>query len=85
MGIAIQTFYDDDDVNQSKEARAARLQEFPKNWVPFAETIVEDFQAAGSFVRALSQGVQTLDHAEMPAAEKAFWKSAERYLDNRPF
>ncbi|PNY25324.1 Protein MKT1 [Tolypocladium capitatum] len=85
LGIAIRTFFDEDEVSDSKEARAARLAEFPKTFVPFAEALADDFRLCTDFVGALNQGVQTLDSKEVPAPDKAAWAKAQGYLDARPF
>lgn len=85
LGIALRTFFDEDDGNESKEARAKRLEDFPKTFVPFAEALEEDFRNCIDFVSALNQGVQTLDVKELPAVDKAEWAKAQKYLENRPF
>lgn len=85
LGIAIRTFFDEDEVGDDKEARATRLEEFPKTFVPFAEALADDFHLCTDFVGALNQGVQTLDSKELPAADKAAWAKAQAYLDARPF
>jgi len=85
LGIAIRTFFDEDEAGDSKEARAARLAEFPRTFVPFAEALADDFRLCADFVGALNQGVQTVDSIELPAADKAAWAKAQRYLDARPF
>ncbi|KAM5374860.1 hypothetical protein ACJZ2D_006204 [Fusarium nematophilum] len=85
LGIAVRTFFDEDEPNDNKEARAKRLQEFPKTFVPFAEALTDDFRIACDFVDALNKGVQVLDNDELPAADKAAWAKAQEYLDARPF
>jgi hypothetical protein len=85
LGIAVTTFFDDDDPSQSKEQRAERLQEFPTTFVPFAEALTEDFRIFVNFVNALNQGMQTLGSDELPLPDKAAWARAQAYLDARPF
>lgn len=85
LGIAVRTFFDDDDVADTKEARATRLEEFPKTYVPFAEALAEDFRISIDFFGALNKGVQILDDKTMPSADKAAWTNAQAYLDARPF
>ncbi|KAJ6438427.1 XPG N-terminal domain-containing protein [Purpureocillium lavendulum] len=85
LGIAIRTFFDEDEASDSKEARATRLAEFPRTFVPFAEALSDDFRLCTDFVGALNQGVQTIDSTELPATNKAAWTQAQRYLDARPF
>lgn len=78
------TFFDGESVKETKEARTTRLRDFPKTFVPFAEAFTEDLQTVVDFVRALSQGVETLGK-ELPEADKAAWKKAREYVDARPF
>jgi hypothetical protein len=85
LGIAVRTFFDEDEVKDDKATRAARLEKFPETFVPFAESLGEDFRTSVDFVKALNQGVQTLDVKEISAADKAQWEKAEKYLDARPF
>ncbi|OAA72269.1 XPG I-region protein [Cordyceps fumosorosea ARSEF 2679] len=85
LGIAVRTFFDDDEVSDGKEARAKRLEEFPKTFVPYAEGLTEDFRLAVDFFNSINQGLQTLDNKELPAADKAAWAKARAYLDARPF
>lgn len=85
LGIALRTFYDDDDVADSKETRASRLADFPRIYVPFALNLVDDFRACTDLVSALNQGVQTLDSKEVSVEDKAAWARAQAYLDARPF
>jgi hypothetical protein len=85
LGIAVRTFFDEDEVKDDKPTRAARLKKFPETFVPFAESLGEDFRISVDFVKAINQGVQTLDVREITAADKALWDKAEKYLDSRPF
>jgi hypothetical protein len=85
LGIAVRTFFDDDELSHTKEERAARLVEFPKTFVPFAEGLAQDFRTCYDFVDALNKGVQTLDNKEMSAADKMPWAKAQEYVDARPF
>lgn len=81
----MRTFFDEDEATDSKEARATRLEEFPKTFVPFAEALTDDFRICVDFVNAVNQGVQTLDIKELPSADKTAWTKAQAYLDARPF
>lgn len=81
----MRTFYDDDEVNDSKETRADRLDKFPKTFVPFAEALAEDLRLVVDFVNAINQGLQTLDSKELPAEDKTAWAKAQAFLDARPF
>lgn len=85
LGIAIRTFFDEDVSTDSKEVRAARLEEFPNTFVPYAEALTADFRICAGFVDAINKGVQTLDNEELPAADKTAWSKAQEYLDARPF
>ena len=85
LGIAIRTFFDDEEAADSKEKRAARLEEFPTTFVPFAEALTEDFRIVVDFINALNQGVQTLNAKELTAADREAWAKAQAYLDARPF
>lgn len=85
LGIAISTFFDDDEATDGQDARSARLKEFPKTYVPYAEALADDFQAAIDLVRSVNQGVQTLDNEQVSEADKMAWKKAQAYLDARPF
>ncbi|KAF7554040.1 hypothetical protein G7046_g6917 [Stylonectria norvegica] len=84
LGIAVRTFYDEDDPNHSKEERANRLAVFPKVYAPYAEALEEDFRVVGDFVEALNKGVEGLVD-ELPAADRAAWAQAKKYLGDRPF
>ncbi|KAF4984339.1 hypothetical protein FZEAL_450 [Fusarium zealandicum] len=85
LGIAVRTFFDEDEPSDGKDARAKRLEEFPKTFVPFAEALDEDFRIACDFVDALNKGVQILDTDALSAADKEAWAKAQAYLDARPF
>lgn len=81
----MRTFFDEDEVTDSQETRAKRLQEFPATFVPFAQALSDDFRTARDFVIALSKGVQTLTDKQFSATEKAVWDRAQKYLEARPF
>lgn len=85
LGIAIRTFFDDDEVSDDRENRAARLKEFPQTYLPQAEAVEEDFRAGVAFFSALNHGIQTLADEEFPASDKEVWAIAQAYLDARPF
>ncbi|ODA79780.1 hypothetical protein RJ55_05374 [Drechmeria coniospora] len=85
LGIAIRTFFDDDEAGDSKKQRADRLREFPRTYVPFAEALSDDFRLCVDFFSALNQGLQTLDIKELQETDKAAWAKAQAYLDARPF
>ncbi|RDA87671.1 hypothetical protein CP532_3777 [Ophiocordyceps camponoti-leonardi (nom. inval.)] len=85
LGVAIRTFFDDDDVNDSEEKRAFNLSEFPKTFVPFAEALADDFRLCVKFVRALNAGIQLVEGKDLSAADKDAWARAKAYLDARPF
>ncbi|OAA39953.1 XPG I-region protein [Metarhizium rileyi] len=85
LGIAVRTFFDEDDASLSKEKRNERLEEFPKTFVPFAEALTDDFRICVDFVNALNQGMQTLGPDELSAVDKQAWTKAQAYLDARPF
>lgn len=85
LGIAVSTFFDEDEATDGRDARNSRLKEFPKTFVPYAEALTDDFQTAVDFVRALNQGVQTLDKEQLSESDKTSWKKAQAYLDARPF
>ncbi|KAF4120442.1 XPG N-terminal domain [Geosmithia morbida] len=83
--ITFRTFFDDDVATDNTEARAERLREFPKTFVPHAEALEEDFRACVGFFSALNKGIQVLDNSELSAANKEVWARAQAYLDARPF
>ncbi|KAG6029643.1 hypothetical protein E4U41_000296 [Claviceps citrina] len=85
LGIAIRTFFDEDEVSDSREKRAKRLEVFPETFVPFAEELTEDFRVCVDFFSAINQGIQTLAANELPKADKMAWAKAQAYLDCRPF
>ncbi|KOS19673.1 Protein MKT1 [Escovopsis weberi] len=85
LGIAIQTFFDEDEPGDSKEQRAQRLRSFPESFVPFAEALEDDFRICCDFVSALNLGIQTLDTALVSSADKAAWQKAQDYITARPF
>ncbi|KHO01487.1 XPG I-region protein [Metarhizium album ARSEF 1941] len=85
LGIAVRTFFDEDDMAHSKERRNERLEEFPKTFVPFAEALTDDFRICVDFISALNQGMQTLGSDELPAQDRTAWSKAQAYLDARPF
>ncbi|PHH82799.1 hypothetical protein CDD82_4778 [Ophiocordyceps australis] len=85
LGIAVRTFFDDDEVSDSMETRAARLAEFPATFVPFAESLTDDFHICVDFIVSLNQGVQTLDSKDLTPSEKTNWAKAQEYLEARPF
>lgn len=85
LGIALRTFFDEDELTHSKEQRAGRLEEFPKTYLPFAEAIRDDFHLCTYFVDSLYKGIQILDDEEVGPDSKAAWASAQAYLEARPF
>ncbi|KAK2603490.1 hypothetical protein QQS21_004350 [Conoideocrella luteorostrata] len=85
LGIAVRTFFDEDETSDSKETRAKRLEDFPETFVPFAEALTDDFRICVDFINALNAGVETLAANELPKADKVAWAKAKAYLDARPF
>ncbi|KAG5977521.1 hypothetical protein E4U55_006724 [Claviceps digitariae] len=85
LGIAVRTFFDEDEASDSQEKRAKRLEVFPETFVPFAEALTEDLRVCVDFVKAINQGVQTLAVDELPKADKFAWARAQAYLESRPF
>ncbi|KPM44014.1 hypothetical protein AK830_g2566 [Neonectria ditissima] len=85
LGIAVRTFFDEDEVTDDKETRATRLQEFPKTFVPFAEALTEDFRTACNFVAAINNGVQECLKTDLSSTDLVAWAKAQEYLDARPF
>lgn len=85
LGIAVRTFFDEDEPSHTKEERAQRLSDFPSVYLPYAEDVRGDILTCCNFVDALNKGVQTLDSRELPAADKANWAKAQAYLEARPF
>jgi hypothetical protein len=81
----VRTFFDEDEASDGKEARAARLEDFPKTFVPFAEALTEDFRICVDFVDALNKGVQIVDKTELSSEDKSAWAKAHAYLNARPF
>lgn len=85
LGIAIQTFFDDDEASDSQETRQIRLAEFPRVFVPYAEALEDDFRACVEFVTAINEGIQQLGSDSLPPADKEAWARAQKYLEARPF
>lgn len=85
LGIAFRTFFDEDNVTDTREARAARLHAYPQTYVPHAEALADDFRICTYFVDALSKGLQILDDSEFAPSSKADWISASAYCEARPF
>lgn len=81
----MRTFFDDDEAGDDKEARAKRLQDFPKTFVPFAEALSDDFEVVWDFVDAINKGVQVLGSEDLSAVDKAAWVKASEYMSARPF
>ncbi|RDA90342.1 hypothetical protein CP533_6018 [Ophiocordyceps camponoti-saundersi (nom. inval.)] len=73
LGVAMRTFFDDDDVNDSKETRAENLAEFPKTFVPFAEALADDFRLCVKLLRAINTGLQTLESKDLATADREAW------------
>ena len=85
LGIAVRTFFDEDEPSHSQEERSKRLAEFPSVYLPYAVDVKGDIRTCCNFVDALTKGVQTLDSKEIPASDKAIWAKAQAYLEARPF
>ncbi|KAF4443860.1 hypothetical protein F53441_11319 [Fusarium austroafricanum] len=85
LGIAVRTFFDDDEAGDDKEGRLQRLEEFPKTFVPFAESLTEDFRVVRGFIYALVKGLQVLGTDEFRAEDMEAWTKAKTYLEARPF
>jgi hypothetical protein len=85
LGIAVRTFFDEDDITDNQETRAKRLEEFPDTFVPFAQALSDDFRTACDFVKALNTGLQILNDDQLSEVEKGAWANAQKYLDARPF
>ncbi|UKZ70548.1 uncharacterized protein TrAtP1_011528 [Trichoderma atroviride] len=85
LGIATFTFFEEDEPSNSKEERGLRLDSFSTPFVPHSEAFPEDLRIALDFVRALNQGVKTLDAASLPPNEKSVWTKAQDYITARPF
>lgn len=85
LGIAIRTFFDDDEVSNDKQTRASKLEAFPETFVPFATHLKEDFRIAVDFFGSLNAGVQSVDSKSLSPEVKTAWAKAQAYLDARPF
>jgi hypothetical protein len=85
LGIAFRTFFDEDNVTDSQEARAARLQAYPQIYVPHAEALTDDFRICTYLVDALSKGLQIPGDDEFSPSSKADWLAASAYCEARPF
>ncbi|RBQ66389.1 hypothetical protein FVER14953_08170 [Fusarium verticillioides] len=85
LGIAVRTFFDDDEAGGDQEARLQRLEEFPKTFVPYAESLTKDFRVVRDFIDALVKGVKMLGTDELRAEDKDAWAKAQAYLEARPF
>jgi hypothetical protein len=51
--------------------------------VPYATAFADDLEIACKFFDALYAGVKTLDETEIPAADRATWDKASKYLAAR--
>jgi len=81
LGIAVKTYFDDilpNDPNKAQKKAA-----FPGTYVPYALNFAEDLDIACSFFDAIYAGVQTLDAKDLPAADRAVWDKAAKYLELR--
>ncbi len=51
--------------------------------MPYALAFAEDLDIACNFFDALYAGVKALDAKEMPAADRATWDKAAKFLESR--
>ena len=82
LGIAVKTLLDDMPLNEGSEERTARIKAFPVKFVPYATHFVEDLAISYAFFDALYAGIKTLSN-EIPSADRAAWKAAYDYLQQR--
>lgn len=85
LGIAVRTFFDDDDISNDAKTRASKMEAFPETFVPFAEAFHEDVRVAVDFFGALNTGVQSVDDKSLSPEVKGAWAKAQAYLEARPF
>ncbi|KAF5024887.1 hypothetical protein F66182_3045 [Fusarium sp. NRRL 66182] len=85
LGIAVRTFFDEEEAGGDNDARLKRLEDFPKTFVPYAESLTEDFRVMRNFVDALAKGVQMLSTDELSEESREAWTKAQAYLEARPF
>lgn len=82
LGIAVKTFLDDINPNESTEQKAAKKADFPGKFVPYATNFFEDLDIACDFFNALHAGVKTLTK-EMSSGDRGVWDKAAAYLQLR--
>ncbi len=81
LGIAVKTYFDD--ITPNDPLKAQKKQSFPGGYVPYALAFAEDLDIACNFFDALYAGVKALDAKEMPAADRATWDKAAKFLESR--
>jgi hypothetical protein len=83
MGIAVKTYFDSLEPGETAEVRELKTATFLKDMLPYTEAWARDLQIACEFFESLNAGVQTLDGKSIPAADKATWAKAVKYLQLR--
>ncbi|KAJ8118868.1 hypothetical protein ONZ43_g3907 [Nemania bipapillata] len=82
LGIAVKTYLDDINPNETAEQKALKKAGFPGKFVPYATNFFEDLDIACDFFGALHAGVKTLTK-EISGADKSVWDKAAVYLQLR--
>ncbi|KAI1180873.1 temperature dependent protein affecting M2 dsRNA replication-domain-containing protein [Nemania sp. FL0916] len=82
LGIAVKTFLDDINPNESAEQKAVKKDEFQGKFVPYATHFHDDLEIAFDFFNAIHAGVKTLGK-EMLHGDKGIWDKAAAYLQLR--
>lgn len=82
LGIAVKTLLDDIHPTDTPEQKAAKKQDFPGTFVPYATHFFEDLEIACEFFNALHAGVKTLKN-EISATDRGAWEKASVYLQLR--
>jgi hypothetical protein len=83
LGIAVKTYLDDFlKLEWSAKDREANKSQYVDRYLPHSVNFKEDLDVAFNFFNAVYEGVMTLGD-ELKEEDKAAWKSAKVYLDER--
>ncbi|KAL5604140.1 hypothetical protein BROUX41_002127 [Berkeleyomyces rouxiae] len=83
MGIAMKTFLDDTNAEDSVEERQKHVQGVVDRWIPFAKNIHEDITLVYKLIDAICEGMSGLGDV-ISEEDRARWFTAQKYLQARP-
>ncbi|KAL1901610.1 hypothetical protein Cpir12675_000480 [Ceratocystis pirilliformis] len=83
MGIAMKTFLDDTNAEESVEERQKHVQGVVERWIPFATDIYEDITVVYKLIDAICEGMSGLAGV-IPEEDRVRWFTAQKYLQARP-